>query len=107
MVNAQTDIHLPITDLNALWYKLTLPIQIVKNGNGSNGSGPNGNHSLMTSVQELRPADDWQADVAYIASAIRHGELEKAVLARSVRLRASKNLDVSAALRKLVKDYVG
>src|SRR5262249_48659292 len=38
------------------------------------------------SQEELRPAADWQADVANAVAAIRRGELEKVVLARAVQL---------------------
>jgi isochorismate synthase len=60
-----------------------------------------------TTLHELRSAQEWQAEVADVARAIRHGDLEKAVMARAVRLDSSHDFDLASALRKLVRDYVG
>ena len=108
LVTGESDVQQQSRDLNSLWHTLTASNALPKNGNGNgNGSKPNGIHTLNTTLHELRSAEDWQADVAFVAQAIRQGELEKAVLARGVKLQASSRLDISAALRKLKAEYVG
>jgi menaquinone-specific isochorismate synthase len=54
---------------------------------------------------ELRPADEWQADVADAVRAIGRGELEKVVLARAVRLQSEQPFSPASALRHLVSHY--
>ncbi len=57
---------------------------------------------------ELRPAADWQADVANAVRAIRAGTLEKVVLARAVELHAeAQPFDAARALRHLAENYTG
>ena len=57
------------------------------------------------SQEELRPAVDWQADVANAVSAIRRGELEKVVLARAVQLRSAQSFSAKRALQHLASHY--
>lgn len=57
--------------------------------------------------RELRPAADWQADVAQAAATIRAGTLEKVVLARAVELHATTPFDTARALRHLSQNYTG
>lgn len=54
---------------------------------------------------ELRPADEWQADVANAVRAIRRGELEKVVLARAVQLQSEQPFSPASALRHLMSHY--
>jgi isochorismate synthase len=54
---------------------------------------------------ELRPADEWQADVAHSVRAIRRGELEKVVLARAIQLRSTQPFNPARALRHLASHY--
>jgi isochorismate synthase len=56
-------------------------------------------------ITELRDPDEWKRAVAAAAAAVRAGSLEKAVLARAVRLRAEAPLDVHAALHRLRTRY--
>jgi isochorismate synthase len=58
-------------------------------------------------LRELRSADEWQAEVAGVAQTIREGSLEKAVLARAVKLESSKPINIAQALRRLTTSYVG
>jgi isochorismate synthase len=59
------------------------------------------------SLVELRDPADWKRAVATAAAAVREGALEKAVLARAVRLHADAPLDTIAALRRLRAGYPG
>lgn len=67
---------------------------------------PNGRGAYITS-HEVRPAAEWQAEVAQAVNAIKHGALEKVVLARAVQLQSSKPFSPSNALRHLISHYVG
>jgi isochorismate synthase len=58
-----------------------------------------------STLTELRPADEWKAEVAAAADAIANGELEKTVLARAVRLTTNTRLDTALALRRLLANY--
>jgi isochorismate synthase len=67
------------------------------------GSHPDGAELL---VDELIPAEAWKETVAAAADAVRDGGLKKVVLARAIRIRASR-LDPIRALRRLGADYPG
>lgn len=56
-------------------------------------------------VEEIPPRGRWLAAVAETAAAVRSRVLEKAVLARCVRIAASRRFDVGAALRYLLAHY--
>jgi isochorismate synthase len=74
--------------------------------NGHAPHSPNGRGAHVT-VHELRPAAEWQAEVAKAAHIIKSHELEKVVLARAVRLQADKPFDPAQALRHLAAHYRG
>lgn len=56
-------------------------------------------------IEESLPASTWRGIVADAVTDLRAGKLEKVVLAREVRLRDTKPLDVPAALDTLRRDY--
>lgn len=58
-------------------------------------------------THELRPAAEWQADVANAACAVAQGELEKVVLARAVQLESTRAFQAGRALRHLAAHYHG
>jgi isochorismate synthase len=66
----------------------------------------NGRAASIAEV-ELRPAQEWQAEVACAAQAIRQGAFEKVVLARGVQLSAARPFDPAGALRSLERNYLG
>lgn len=57
-------------------------------------------------VDEFPAAADWKQAVRETAHAVRSGRLQKAVLARGIRVRGGR-LDASAALRTLRAEYPG
>jgi isochorismate synthase len=57
--------------------------------------------------REIRPAQDWKADVSRAADTIRAGKLEKVVLARAVELQATLPFEAGPALRWLSDNYTG
>ena len=61
-------------------------------------------HATITQ-HELRPADEWQTDVANAVRAIRRGDLEKVVLARAVQLRSAQPFNPASAIRHLAAHY--
>ncbi|HEX5829559.1 MAG TPA: isochorismate synthase [Gemmatimonadaceae bacterium] len=63
------------------------------------GAAAPGNGTLT--MVDARSADAWRALVAAAVDAIRAGTMEKVVLAREVRARASREIDVVATLREL------
>jgi isochorismate synthase len=73
-------------------------------GSNDDLSAGNGRHAPVTE-EELRPAAEWQADVANSISAIRRGELEKVVLARAVQLRSAHSFSARRALQHLASHY--
>ena len=54
---------------------------------------------------DLRPQNSWKAAVAAVAADIRAGALEKAVLARAVRVTGDEAFDPTAVLRRLAAKY--
>lgn len=60
-----------------------------------------------TTLHELRPAGDWQADVAKAAAAVRAQAMQKVVLARAVQLEADQPFAAGRALRYLSANYHG
>lgn len=97
----------PQTDVDAEAAALASAIHSLLAEAGGNGHrSPNGYTARITS-HELRPAADWQAEVAKAVNAIRRGELEKVVLARAIELQAPKPFDPASALRHLLAHYVG
>ena len=56
-------------------------------------------------LEDLRPAAEWQALVASAVDTIRADEMEKVVLARAVHARAVREPNLLAALRHLRKSY--
>jgi isochorismate synthase len=63
--------------------------------------------AVPAAMAELRPAADWQADVAAAAQAVSRGEMEKVVLARAVQLEAGQPFQAARALRHLNANYHG
>ncbi len=96
IVGPESDANAESDALGALYDTLLTPETIHKNG-------------IVPQItqMELRNTAEWQAEVAAIADTIRHGDLEKVVLARAVRLQSSHEFKPAYALRRLVKDYVG
>ncbi|MBX3082135.1 MAG: isochorismate synthase [Anaerolineae bacterium] len=94
LVNASTNPEIEAAETVALWQELiSLPT-------------PSPRHQPeVISTQDLRPAADWQADVAYAAKKIQQGDLEKTVLARAVQVTANQTFDLPTALRRLIHDY--
>lgn len=64
----------------------------------------NGHHAQLA-AHDLRPAAEWQRDVARAVEAIQRGVMDKVVLARAAQLRASAPFDTARALRALTKNY--
>jgi len=64
----------------------------------------NGHHAQLA-ARDLRPAAEWQRDVAHAVDAIQHGEMDKVVLARAAQLRATAPFDAARALQTLTKNY--
>jgi isochorismate synthase len=64
-----------------------------------------GAETHITAIEEVREAEAWERDVAYVADAIQAGELEKAVLARAIRLCADRPFDEAAALERLAANF--
>lgn len=60
-----------------------------------------------TTLNELRSASDWQADVAKAAQAVAAGEMKKVVLARAAQLEADTPFAAGRALRYLSANYHG
>jgi menaquinone-specific isochorismate synthase len=97
----------PQTDVDVEAAALAADLHTLLAAAGGNGHrSPNGHAARITS-QELRPAAEWQAEVVQAVSAIKHGELEKVVLARAVQLQSSQPLNAARALRHLFAHYVG
>jgi isochorismate synthase len=62
---------------------------------------------FQVTKREMMPAAEWQAGVARTVGDIAAGKLEKAVLARTVRLGAMRPFDSARALRQLSINYPG
>ncbi len=60
-----------------------------------------------TTLNELRSASDWQADVAKASQAVAAGEMKKVVLARAAQLEADTPFAAGRALRYLGANYHG
>lgn len=60
---------------------------------------------LGVQVEDLRPRAEWEALVASAARTCRDGVLDKVVLARAVRARATRGFDVATALRYARQTY--
>jgi isochorismate synthase len=99
----------PQTDAEAEAEALASALHELLADHGNNGHrSPNGHRNgVHVTSHELRPAADWQAEVAQAVNAIRRGELEKVVLARAVELQSSKPFNPVSALRHLIGHYVG
>jgi isochorismate synthase len=61
--------------------------------------------ATVLSMHEMRAASEWKNEVARTAQDIAGGKLEKAVLARAVRLEADSAFDTAAALQRLSESY--
>jgi isochorismate synthase len=68
---------------------------------GSPVAAPTGQPRVM----DARPADDWQATVAALTGEIQAGALEKAVLAREVRVDLPAEQDPAGVLARLRAGY--
>ncbi len=97
----------PEMDVEAEAAALASAVQQLMTDRGANGHHLSNGHAAHITSHELRPAADWQADVANAVNAIKSGELEKVVLARAVQLQSSKPFDPAGALRHLIAHYVG
>lgn len=60
-----------------------------------------------TTLNEMRSASDWQADVAKAARAVAAGDMKKVVLARAAQLEADTPFLAGRALRYLSANYHG
>lgn len=66
---------------------------------------PSGSRNSVADAVDVLPKEHWLAAVERVATNIREGKLEKAVLARSVRRPLSDTFSLAGALRKLRLDY--
>src|SRR5262249_45058162 len=72
----------------------------------SHSMAPNHRHGAsVLSMREMCPASEWRAEVARTAKDIADGKLEKAVLARAMRLEANNAFDTAEALQRLSESY--
>ncbi len=100
VVNPNTDPDVDAHTIEALQANVLAALR--SNGHRS----PNGYLPQIT-LKELRPAEEWQAEVARAVGAIRRDEFEKVVLARAVQLHSAKDFNPASALRVLAANYVG
>lgn len=66
---------------------------------------PTGDGGRPPSMREETDADSWKEAVGAITKEIDSGSVDKVVLARQLRLRAERVLDVELAIRRLRKRY--
>ena len=75
------------------------------NGRSENGRGAEGPAALRLHTVSPPDRETWLAAVATVASEVRSGLYEKAVLACTMQLESSVRIDVGAALARLRTDY--
>lgn len=97
LVSAASDADELLEQLDARAAQLPRAVKVTR-------SASNGHHAQLA-AHDLRPAAEWQRDVARAVEAIQRGEMDKVVLARAAQLRASAPFDTAHALRTLTKNY--
>ncbi|MGQ0603141.1 MAG: isochorismate synthase [Anaerolineales bacterium] len=100
MIGPETDVAEAATALEGLAAGVLHP------SHSNNHHSPNG-HLPRVTQRELRPAEDWQTDVACATDSIQHNAFEKVVLARAVQLDSDTEFRPSPALRQLSAHYRG